>query len=119
MLVGKYCGEQSGKEVFVFGKYAVIIFHSDSSTQERGFRMFFSFIQPSKCNRKALQNIKLQRLWINLNSPVCFHLRERVIMRGRHVDPSGSIMQAVGATLFFVSKHYNTFYRAFVLKFLG
>ena len=48
-----------------------------------------------------------------------------MIIRGRRVDPSGSIMLAVGATLYFISKkevdpqNYNTFYRAFVLQFLG
>ena len=53
VFVGKHCGNQSGKEVFVSGKHVVLTFHSDSSTQERGFQMVFTFIQFSKFNGLA------------------------------------------------------------------
>ena len=46
--VGKYCGELSGEEVFVFGKYALLRFHTDANIQRRGFQISISYIEPSK-----------------------------------------------------------------------
>ena len=43
--VGTYCGYQTGKRVVVFGSLAVLIFHSDSSVQLRGFHLSFTFRQ--------------------------------------------------------------------------
>ena len=48
--VGKYCGELPGKKVFVDGNYVVLTFHSDHVTEQKGFRIFFTFTQFSKCN---------------------------------------------------------------------
>ena len=46
--VGKYCGELSGEEVFVFGKFALLTFHTDANIQRKGFQISFSYIEPSK-----------------------------------------------------------------------
>lgn len=46
--VGKYCGELSGKEVFVFGKYALLTFHTDANIQRKRFQISFSYIESSK-----------------------------------------------------------------------
>ncbi|XP_067027374.1 cubilin-like [Acropora muricata] len=39
---GKYCGVQSGKIVLVTGSRASFHFHTDSSVQRKGFRLYFS-----------------------------------------------------------------------------
>ena len=51
--VGTYCGELSGEEVFVFGKYAVLTFHTDAGTQRKGFQISFSYIEASKYSTTA------------------------------------------------------------------
>jgi len=45
-VFGKYCGHMTGKTVLVSGKYVVIIFHSDSNIQNRGFLMEFTDVVP-------------------------------------------------------------------------
>ena len=42
-IIGKYCGNQTGKSVRVVGTVAVLIFHTDGSVQSRGFELSFSF----------------------------------------------------------------------------
>ena len=54
--VGKYCGVQFGKEVFLFGKYAVLTLKKDAWILSR-FRIVFAFIQLGKCN-EILTNSK-------------------------------------------------------------
>lgn len=46
--VGEYCGFYIGKNILVAGHYAVIIFHSNSDSQARGFRFVFTAVQPCK-----------------------------------------------------------------------
>ena len=41
-IIGTYCGQMTGQKVHVAGDYALISFHTDSSIQEKGFKMFFS-----------------------------------------------------------------------------
>ena len=48
--VGKYCGVQSGKEVSLTGKKAVLTFHTDATVSKNGFRIVFTFVQLGKCN---------------------------------------------------------------------
>ena len=45
---GIYCGQRSGVNVVVTGHTAVITFHSDSSWQERGYQLVFSYFLPGK-----------------------------------------------------------------------
>ena len=56
---GKYCGVQSGKDVFLFGKKAVLTFHTDGSVSANGFRIVFTFVQLGKCNEtdQQIQNV--------------------------------------------------------------
>ncbi|KAL9964947.1 hypothetical protein ACROYT_G028664 [Oculina patagonica] len=42
--LGEYCGMKTGQTVLVTGDYAVLMFHSDSSFQRRGFLLFFTAI---------------------------------------------------------------------------
>ncbi|KAL9964948.1 hypothetical protein ACROYT_G028665 [Oculina patagonica] len=42
--LGEYCGKKSGQTVLVTGDYAVLMFHSDSSFQRRGFLLFFTAV---------------------------------------------------------------------------
>ncbi|KAL9950434.1 hypothetical protein ACROYT_G042929 [Oculina patagonica] len=39
---GEFCGNQQGQSVAVTGNYAVITFHSDSSVNDRGYKLFIS-----------------------------------------------------------------------------
>ena len=41
---GTYCGVQSGRNITVTGRYAVISFHSDGIVTRRGYNLAFSFI---------------------------------------------------------------------------
>ena len=52
-LVGRYCGELSGKEVFAGGVYALLAFHSDSAVRKRGYLIVITAVQPSKFNKNA------------------------------------------------------------------
>ena len=45
---GKYCGEMSGKSVFVPGDQAIITFFSDAYDERRGFRLSFTTGSPGK-----------------------------------------------------------------------
>ena len=46
-VFGKYCGHKTGKNVLVSGKYALIKFHSDStSIQNSGFLLKLSAVVP-------------------------------------------------------------------------
>jgi len=45
-VFGKYCGQVTGKTAFVSGQYALIKFHSDGKTQNRGFLMSFLAVVP-------------------------------------------------------------------------
>lgn len=47
---GVYCGQKTGKTVFVTGNYVAITFHSDYSLQRKGFLLFFNAFPPSKLN---------------------------------------------------------------------
>ena len=44
-LIGTYCGQKTGQKVYVTGDYALILFHTDSYYQGKGFKMFFSAAQ--------------------------------------------------------------------------
>ena len=46
--VGTYCGAQSGRNISVTGRYAVLTFHSDSSFAPRGYKLLFSFFRLGK-----------------------------------------------------------------------
>ena len=46
--VGTYCGGQSGRNIIVTGRYAVLTFHSDYSIAYRGYKLVFSFVPPGK-----------------------------------------------------------------------
>ena len=46
--LGKYCGERTGEAVLGTGNYAVLMFHSDTSFQRRGFLLFFTAIPQGK-----------------------------------------------------------------------
>ena len=48
--VRKYCGVQSGKEVFLFEKCAVLTFHTNELASSNGFTIVFTFIKLGKCN---------------------------------------------------------------------
>ncbi|RMX49955.1 hypothetical protein pdam_00013942 [Pocillopora damicornis] len=41
-VFGVYCGQKSGEKVIVNGSYALMIFHTDSDIQRRGFWIHFS-----------------------------------------------------------------------------
>ena len=41
-IIAVYCGQRSGRTVYVTGQYAEISFHTDGSVQERGYELFFS-----------------------------------------------------------------------------
>ena len=51
--VGEYCGELSGEEVFVSGKYALLRFHTNANITRKGFQISFSYIEPSKLSGTA------------------------------------------------------------------
>jgi len=51
VLVGKYCGWRTGKEVLVGADYAVVAFHTDGDGERRGFRISLTAVQASKYNR--------------------------------------------------------------------
>lgn len=55
--IGKYCGHISypGRIVLVTGKYAILIFHSDSSAQRKGFLLFLTAIPQGRSLQKSLQ----------------------------------------------------------------
>ena len=59
---GKYCGYKTGKKVEVTGYYAVITFHSDSSVEEKGFRILFH-IKDSGSNSTTI-GIVLNQIYI-------------------------------------------------------
>lgn len=46
---GVYCGERTGRTVIVTGNFVVMIFHSDESTEKRGFLLSFTAIPLGKC----------------------------------------------------------------------
>ena len=67
VTVGKYCGELTGKEVVITGDFAVITFHSNYRVQKRGFRIFFTAVQPSKCNDNGISNLtKIKEIPVEL-----------------------------------------------------
>ena len=45
---GVYCGDMTGQTVAVTGNYTVLIFHSDSSDQEKGFLLHFTSVPKGK-----------------------------------------------------------------------
>ena len=47
---GVYCGLHTGRIILVTGDYAVFIFHSDWSFQERGFQLSFTAAPIGKYN---------------------------------------------------------------------
>ena len=46
--VGTYCGRESGRNIRVNGRYAVLTFHSDGSDTYSGYKLFFSFFPRGK-----------------------------------------------------------------------
>jgi len=51
-IVGKYCGNQTGKQFVVGGDYAVLTFYSDYTAPAKGFVINVAVVQPSKSNTK-------------------------------------------------------------------
>ena len=43
---GEYCGRRTGQTVAVYGKFALITFHSDPSVEKRGFFFHFKTVSP-------------------------------------------------------------------------
>lgn len=43
-VYGVYCGQKTGQSVLVTGDYAVIIFHSDETDQQKGFLLYFTAV---------------------------------------------------------------------------
>ncbi|XP_068681521.1 MAM and LDL-receptor class A domain-containing protein 2-like isoform X3 [Montipora foliosa] len=43
-IIGKYCGQQTGRSVLVNDTVAVLFFHTDGSVQYNGFHLSFSFL---------------------------------------------------------------------------
>ena len=41
-MVGKYCGSRTGQNIFLTGHQILIIFHSDSRVERRGFLIHFT-----------------------------------------------------------------------------
>ena len=41
-MVGKYCGNRTGQNIFLTGHQILITFHSDGSVQRRGFLIHFT-----------------------------------------------------------------------------
>ena len=56
--VGTYCGAQSGRNIIVTGRFAVMTFHSDGSLEDSGYKLVFSFV-PGKY--KESNEILLQK----------------------------------------------------------
>ena len=52
--IGIYCGNQTGKSVFVVGTVAVLEFHTDGSVQGRGFELSFLFLPQSQGELRAV-----------------------------------------------------------------
>ena len=47
-IFGTFCGNKSGQLVIVTGNYARLTFHSDSSVNDRGYKLFFSDFSQGK-----------------------------------------------------------------------
>ena len=54
VMVGYWCGYFTGEKFSVGGEFAEITFSSDSQYHYRGFRMKFSTVEPSKCEKIAI-----------------------------------------------------------------
>ena len=63
-IVGKYCGNQTGKQVVLGGDYAVLTFSSDNTAPAKGFVIILTVVQPSKSNKKCFFFFHLQ--FVNL-----------------------------------------------------
>ena len=61
VAVGKYCGWQTNKVIYIGGNEAVLTFHSDSSSEIRGFYLFLELTKPCKYNDSLLKTIILAR----------------------------------------------------------
>ena len=48
--VGVYCGEDRGNQVDVTGNYVVLIFHTDSKFQRKGFFLYVEALPLGKYN---------------------------------------------------------------------
>ena len=46
----RLCGDRNGEEITAVGNYVVMIFHTDSSVEEKGFRLFYTFVSVGKCS---------------------------------------------------------------------
>ena len=42
--IGRFCGRQTGKIIFLTGEFFAITFHSDHSREERGFHLKFTAV---------------------------------------------------------------------------
>ena len=47
-VIGTYCGQQTGRSVFVKDTVAVLFFHTDGSVEYDGFHLSFSFFPLGK-----------------------------------------------------------------------
>ena len=47
-LVGRYCGDESGKIVLLAGEYVKLKFHSDAMQQNAGFLILFTALPHGK-----------------------------------------------------------------------
>ena len=61
-IVGTYCGVQSGRNISVNGRYAVMAFHSDGSVQYSGYKLVFSFV-PGKYKESNFRPFLTERLF--------------------------------------------------------
>ena len=55
-----FCGERNGREITVTGDFAVLTFHSDTETQQKGFN--FSFVAGEYNQNKYLPVNKCDRV---------------------------------------------------------
>ena len=47
-IVGKYCGQRTGRNILLTGEQILIKFHSDRSKEERGFLIHFTAVPHGK-----------------------------------------------------------------------
>ena len=55
-VIGKFCGEETGRCVLVNDTVAVLTFETDASIEDRGFYLSFSFLPRGKsraCSRRS------------------------------------------------------------------
>lgn len=82
-ITGKYCGNQTGKQVVLVGDYAVLTFYSDYTVPAKGFVIIFTAVQPSKSNKKCDNFLFLH--WPFVNRWMLMHSKSALF----HSDSNG------------------------------